>query len=117
MLRVSVQVRTQDPNSGNEATELRITMQLTHIMRALKDPSPTVRQTAVSGACLLLSTLWELLPARSITQLTVLLQACAFDAAAPSVRVALLLGIADLVNNPMVRSPVQPCVAMQCIET
>lgn len=88
---------------GNQAIEELLTMQLTQATKALRDPMPTVRVTAVAGACEMLTTWWEFLPPQAITKLMVLLQDSAFDSAAPRVRTALLVGLKDLVNNPLVR--------------
>ena len=104
----------QDPNMDNQTVEELLTMQLTRAMKALRDPVPTVREAAVSGNCGMLSTWWELLPAQAITKLMVLLQGSAFDGAAPRVRTALLVGLKDLVNNPLVRCLPDLLCARRC---
>jgi condensin-2 complex subunit G2 len=92
----------QDASMGNQAIEELLTMQLTQAMKALRDPSPKVREAAASGACHMLTTWWELLPHQASSKLMVLLQESAFDSGAPRVRIALLIGLKDLVNNPLV---------------
>jgi len=79
-------------------------MQLTHVMKTLRDPNAQVRAAAAWGACELLTTWWELLPGQAISRIMVLLQDTAFDGDAPKVRMALLEGLAVLVENPLVRS-------------
>lgn len=79
-------------------------MQLAHVMKALRDPNAEVRAAAAWGACELLTTWWELLPGQAISRIMVLLQDTAFDGDAPKVRMAVLEGLAVLVENPLVRS-------------
>lgn len=81
-------------------------MQLTHVVKALRDPAPAVRAAAAAGACRLLASWWELLPAQAITKLMVLLQETALDAGSPSVPIALMDGLSELVTNPLARVPV-----------
>jgi hypothetical protein len=99
---------------GKQAIEEHLTMQLTHMMKALRDPMPAVRVTAVAGACSMLATWWELLPAQAITKLMILLQESATDSASPRVRTTLLAGLKDLVDNPLVRARLSQ---RRCAET
>lgn len=77
-------------------------MQLTHVMKALRDPNADVRAAAAWGSCELLTSWWELLPGQAISRIMVLLQDTAFDADAPKVRMALIEGLGMLVDNPLV---------------
>lgn len=97
----------QDPAAGKEATELRLNMQLTHVLKALKDTSPAVRHVAVAGACAVLSRFWEVIPVQVVAKLATSLQLCAADAASPAVRAAVATSVADLTDNANVR-PLSP---------
>ena len=80
-----------------------LNMQLTHVLKAMRDPEPDVRLTATAGACSALNLWWAFMPAQTISKFFALLQQNAFDGAAPAVRKAVLVGLQDLVDNPLVR--------------
>eukprot|EP00892_Ulva_mutabilis_P008376 jgi/Ulvmu1/5910/UM026_0032.1 len=87
--------------TGNAETEESINMQLTHVMKALRDPNAEVRAAASWGACELLTSWWELLPEQAISRILILMQETAFDADAPKVRMAVIEGLSLLVDNPL----------------
>lgn len=93
---------TQD-STGNVEIEEGMNMQLSHVMKALRDPNAEVRAAAAWGACELLTTWWELLPGQAISRIMVLLQDTVFDGDSPKVRMAVLEGLTVLVENPLVR--------------
>lgn len=106
----------QDGKSGDkEALEATVTMQVTKIANALRDTDPSIRKLAAAGACELLLKYWELFTQFSgqlIGKLMALLKFSAFDAESPKTRVAVLEGLASLVQNPLVRfqSRQSPCL-------
>jgi hypothetical protein len=109
--------QVQDANLGNQETEKQLTMQLTKVMTALRDPSAIVRITAVTGACNMLTTWWELLPAQAMTKILILLQDNAHDSVSPRARIALLLGVRELVDNPLVRAGHSQCHSLVPLHT
>jgi hypothetical protein len=107
----------QDGQSGKEGAAEAVTFQITKIIQALHDHSPQVRAAVAWGACQLMSKWWEFLwdnDVQTISRLTATLLANAFDADCTKSRVAVLEGLAVLVENPMVCSS-SPCKHAQLI--
>lgn len=96
----------QDGRSADkEVLEETVTMQVTRIANALRDTDPAIRKQVAAGACALLSKWWELLTnfgGQLIGKLMALLKYSAFDSESPKTRVAVLEGLALLVQNPLV---------------
>lgn len=97
----------QDGRSADkEVLEQTVTMQVTRIANAMRDTDHTIRTQVAAGACVLLSKWWELLMncgGQLIGKLMALLKGSACDSDSPKTRVAVLEGLAVLVENPLVR--------------
>ena len=92
-------------SSDKEVLEETVTMQVTRIAAAMRDTDPAIRKQVAAGACLLLSRWWELLTnfgGQLIGKLMALLKGSAFDAESPKTRLAVVEGMALLVENPLV---------------
>jgi hypothetical protein len=97
----------QDGKADKEVMEDTVTMQVTRISNAFRDTDPIIRKQVAVGACMLLTKWWELLTnfgGQLIGKLMALLKYAAFDAESPKTRVAVLEGLALLVENPLVHS-------------
>jgi hypothetical protein len=90
----------QDPEAPAKEVEEGLTRQITVLDALLKDGVPRVREVAVHCVCRVLSVYLELLPLHTATAfLGLLIKDLASDSGAASVRVAVLRGLAVVLDN------------------
>lgn len=90
----------QNPAEGVENTDQFLTKQFQYLRDLLEDGDPVVRAVVAGGVGRVLGLYWELIPAPTIKVFVdALLERAAFDAAAFAVRVAVLNGVAFVLEN------------------
>ncbi|KAG2435481.1 hypothetical protein HYH02_011776 [Chlamydomonas schloesseri] len=78
----------------------RMTQQMSLLMESLVDSCPAVREAAVAACCGVLHKYWELIPAATSAKImSDITTKLAYDGASKSVRVAVLRGLQQLVDN------------------
>lgn len=91
------------PNDvGLAEQEQELQQELCYMRATLEDPSEAVRRAGIGAVSNILKNYWDMLPCSEIAEiLTVLMQKCALDKKAPSVRAAVAEGFACVLTNPL----------------
>jgi condensin-2 complex subunit G2 len=93
----------QDPDSSsNGGGNCVIHKQFSLLSSLLKDCDHRVRAASASGVCRVLREYWEIMPSQSTRQiLSYLVGTLAFDCSTPCVRRAVILGLCDVLEQPL----------------
>lgn len=92
----------QDPDMGTIEAAALLQRQLDVLQSLLLDPAPHVRVTAVAGVCRILSLFWEAIPLQvTKAYVTRLVGSLAFDASSALVRLSVVEGLQQLLEQPL----------------
>ena len=95
----------QNPEDRHEDIERMLYRQMEVITSLLGDHDHTVRAIAVTGACYVLTQYWEIFPIEIINSeyLNYMIHQSSMDMSCPNIRIAVLKGISELIDNPLSR--------------
>ncbi|KAG2438530.1 hypothetical protein HXX76_005081 [Chlamydomonas incerta] len=89
-----------DPEAPAAENNTRMTQQMSLLMESLVDSCPAVREAAAAGCCHVLDRYWELIPAATSAKImSDITTKLAYDSGSKGVRVAVLRGLRQLVDN------------------
>ncbi|GAB5035027.1 heat repeat domain containing protein [Nannochloropsis oceanica] len=92
----------QNPDMGTIEAASLLQKQLDMLQALLLDPEPHVRVAAVVGVCRVLSVFWEAIPLHVTKQyITRLVGSLAFDSSSALVRLAVVEGLTELLEQPL----------------
>ncbi|EKX42521.1 hypothetical protein GUITHDRAFT_141192 [Guillardia theta CCMP2712] len=92
----------QNPDAPNAEFEMALNQQINVLDTLIRDEVPQVREVGIQCVCRIISIYFDLLPVHVTTTLVqVLIKQFSQDAASPAVRVAVLRGMAFILNNHM----------------
>ena len=92
----------QNPDMGTIEAAALLQKQLDMLQALLLDPEPHVRVAAVVGVCRVLSVFWEAIPLHVTKQyVTRLVGSLAFDSSSALVRLAVVEGLTELLEQPL----------------
>ncbi len=95
----------QNLESSVEENEIILQKQFEMFGVLLKDSDQRVRAAAVNGFCLSLKDYWNIIPTSCTRQnLTFIVSQLAFDSTSPQVRISTVLGLTELLENPLSHS-------------
>lgn len=92
----------QNPDMSTIEAAALLQKQLDILQSLLIDPEPHVRVAAIMGVCRILSVFWEAIPLHvTKAYITRLVGSLAFDSASALVRLAVVEGLAELLEQPL----------------
>jgi condensin-2 complex subunit G2 len=92
----------QQSSNSTEQSDLFLQKQFDQLTSLLKDTDHRVRSPAIVGVSHIIKEYWDILPAATITNLLkFLFESLAFDSSHPNVRLSVLTGINELLDQPL----------------